>query len=185
MNAQVQLEHFKLTVENYHQMIETGIFGPDDRLELIEGELIAMVPPKPPHASIVTKLTRLLVQCTSLDVRVQDPITLPEHSEPQPDFALVLTKGYSNHHPYPEDIQLVIEVSDSSLAKDQKIKVPLYARYGIPEVWIVDVSGTAVECYWEPSAGAYAKSSRTTEGVLASVTLPEIRIDLNGLWQGR
>jgi Uma2 family endonuclease len=182
MNAQVQIDRFKLTVESYHRMIEAGVFGPDDRVELIEGELIAMVPPKPAHADYVDVLGAVLRRCTKLTVRVQNPITLPEHSEPQPDIALVASRRYRDSHPLPDDIQLVIEVSDASLGKDKQIKLPLYARYGLPEVWILDVVGRAMECYWDPQEGRYAKSSRTTQGVLVSPTQSEITIDLDALW---
>jgi Uma2 family endonuclease len=187
MNAQVQVERFKLTVDNYHRMIEAGIFGPDDRLELIEGDLITKVPPKPEHADYVSYLDRTLTLTLGMRwyVRAQSPITLPEHSEPEPDITLVAPKRYLEHHPNPEDIRLIIEVSDSSLTKDREIKLPLYARYKIPEVRIVDVAGHAVECYWDPKDGRYSQSNRTSRGMMVSPIQSEVTVDLDALWQSR
>jgi Uma2 family endonuclease len=163
-------------------MIAAGIFGSTDKLELIEGELIAMVPTGPEHAHIVAQLLRILMTCSTRLVRVQSPITLPNHSEPEPDIALVTPKSYMTGHPLPEDIQLIIEVSDTSLIKDKQIKLPLYARYKLPEVWIVDIKAHAIECYWQPEEGGYQKTSRFVDGILTSPTQPGLDIDLDSLW---
>jgi Uma2 family endonuclease len=182
MNAQVEIKRFKLNLERYHQMIEAGILGSDDKLELIEGELFAMVPPGPEHADYVDYFDEMLKTCTTLKVRVRNPISLPDHSEPQPDIALVTRQRYHDHQPLPQDIKLIIEISDSSLDKDKRIKLPLYARYNIPEVWIVDVENHAIECYWEPRVGEYIQCSRLTTGLVFSATQSEVRIDPDALW---
>jgi Uma2 family endonuclease len=183
MNAHVQLDHFKISLDQYHRMIAAGILAEDDHLELIEGALIVMVPPNPPHAYYVDRLTKALSRIEGFNVRVQNPITLSDDSEPQPDLALVTEKPYFDHHPLPEDIHLIIEVSDTTLAKDKQIKLPLFARHRIPEVWILDVTGRAFECYWEPQEGHYTKSRRTAQGRLVSSTQPAVKIDLDALWQ--
>jgi Uma2 family endonuclease len=182
MSAQVDVQRFRLTVNRYHQMIAAGIFGPEDKVELIEGELIAMAPTKPEHAHLVSCLIRLLTLSTSFGIRGQSPITLPEHSEPEPDIVVVTPKNYLKHHPTPKDVMLLIEVADSSLCKDKQIKLPLYERYQIPEVWIVDVTARAIECYWEATAGQYAKTSRMTAGTVKSPTQPEIQVRVADLW---
>ena len=129
---------FRLGVDAYHQMIDNGIFDQDDRVELIEGELRAMPPIKPDHAGKTNRLNRLLnlrVGDEAL-VTVQNPLTLPPHSEPEPDLMLLRPRDdfYERANPTPKDTLLVIEICDSSLRYDQEVKVPLYAAHGVPEV---------------------------------------------------
>jgi Uma2 family endonuclease len=122
------------TVDEYHRMGEAGIFGEDDRVELIEGEIIEMSPIGSPHAARVKRLTQLLVRRlgTRAIVQVQDPVVLSQLSEPQPDLAVVKARAdfYAAGHPQPTDILLVVEVADTSRVFDRNVKAPLYAPCG-------------------------------------------------------
>ena len=147
MSTAIALPRHKLSVTDYHQMITTGILTGEDHVELIDGDLIERAPAGPEHADFVAYLGRILRTQTVLLVREEKPVTLPEHSEPEPDIALVKPRRYLEAHPHPEDVLMIIEVADTSLDKDKSVKVPLYARFRIPEVWIVDVQGGAVESF--------------------------------------
>ena len=188
MSTAVALPRHKLRVTDYHRMIEAGILTSDDRVELIEGDLIEMAPTGPEHADYIDYISETLRAQTTLKVRLQHPITLPEHSEPEPDIALVTPKRYWKAHPFPGDVQMIVEVADTSLEKDKVIKVPLYARFNIPEVWIVDVQGQVVECFWDPvidsSEARYVQAKRVDQeqSFVTAKTLTGIKLDLNELW---
>jgi len=175
----VQLLKRLFTVEEYHRMAEAGILGEDDRVELLDGEIVAMSPIGSRHAGLVNRLTRLFSQRAGdqVIVSVQNPIRLGEHSEPQPDLALLRPRAdfYAEAHPGSEDVLLVVEVAETSAAYDREVKVPLYARYGIPEVWVVDPAGDSVEVYRHPSPQGYqdVQTLRRGESV-APLLLPEI-----------
>jgi Uma2 family endonuclease len=157
--AEPDLRRWRFTVDQYEQMGRTGVFGPDDRVELLDGQIVRMSPIGPTHASIVDRLTQLLV--TRLGqrfiVRVQNPVRLPPHSEPEPDLAVLLPRDdfYRTRHPGPGDVPLVIEVSHSSLALDRGIKVPIYAQAGLPQVWLVDVEQRTVTVHRRPEDRSY------------------------------
>jgi Uma2 family endonuclease len=156
---QVPLKHRCFTVADFHRMGEAGILGEDERLELIEGEIIEMTPIGSPHGGRIKRLIRLLTQAVGEQaiVAVQDPVVLGEHSEPEPDLALLRPRAdfYTNSHPQASDVLLLIEVADSSLRTDCDIKVPLYARYGVPEVWIVAIGKRQVLRFALPDQGDY------------------------------
>ena len=128
----VELRRYRFTTTEYDRMAEAGVLGEDDRVELIEGEILEMSPMGRRHAACVDRLTRLLVRGVgdAAIVRVQNPIVLSDHNEPQPDLALLRPRVdfYTAEHPGPEDALLVVEVSDSSVEYDRQIKVPLYAQ---------------------------------------------------------
>ncbi len=155
-------------------MAETGILSENDRVELIEGEIIEMHAISSRHSACVMRLNALISKTIgqSALVSVQSPIRLGDRSEPEPDIALLAPKDnfYSDHHPTPDDIYLVIEVSDSSLGYDREIKLPLYARARIPEFWIVNLLDEAIEIYKQPSNNNYTQS--ITAGRGDSVQLP-------------
>ena len=132
-------------------MGESGIFAPDERVELIEGEIIQMTPIGPPHIGTVIHLNALLVRGAG-DLAVvspQLPVRLGDLSMPQPDLALLKARStfYTDAHPRGEDVLLVIEVSDSSVRYDRRVKLPLYARSAIPETWLVDLLNARVETF--------------------------------------
>ena len=154
-----QLEKYWITVDEYERMGEAGIFHPDARLELLEGEIYQMSPIGIPHASCVKFLSTLLNGLFNgkLLVSVRDPVRLSDLSEPQPDVALLRWRDdfYRRAHPTPADVLLVIEVADSTVETDRSYKVPLYARAGIPEAWLVNLPEERIELFAEPAGGAY------------------------------
>jgi len=149
----------RFTVTEYYRMADAGILSEDDRVELIDGEIIDMAAIGPRHAACVARFTRLLGDMLPRDVsvRVQSPLHLGEHSEPEPDLVLVPFKAdfYSGAHPTAGDALLVIEVADASLPYDERVKAALYARAAIPEFWLVDLVGQRVIVYREPDAAGY------------------------------
>jgi len=175
-----QMTHHHFTVDEYERMVECGILTEDDRVELIAGEIIAMSPIGPLHASIVTTLTRLLSRAVPDDVlvSVQNPIRLPNDSEPQPDFALVRDADYRRAHPTPGDVLAVFEISDSTRAFDRDTKLPLYAAAGIAEAWLVDLVAGRIERHTEPGPDGYGtivvgrRGAMLTSTVVPAVHLP-------------
>jgi Uma2 family endonuclease len=171
--ASAPFARHRFTVEDYHRMGDAGILRQESRVELIEGEIIEMSPIGTAHASRVKRLNRLLVRRlgTHAIVQVQDPVVLDRFSEPQPDLAVLKPRGdfYAARHPEPADILLLIEVADSSRAFDRSVKVPLYARAGIPEVWVVDVIDQIVEVDRRPLRGAYADVRRCSRAERVSI----------------
>ena len=170
-----------LTVADYHRMGEVGILTERDRVELIEGELIAMSPIGSEHAGAVNALTRRLVQVVGERgiEAVQNPVRLDDLSEPQPDFAVLKPRSddYRKATPRPEEVLLLIEVADSSLSYDRCVKRSLYARHGIPEFWIVNLTAGEVEVCRAPSGDSYASVSRLgRDGTLEPQLLPGVAI---------
>ena len=168
----------RLTVSDFHRMGEAGIFAAGDRVELIDGEVIDMSPIGALHAAIVARLTAFLCRSVGSGVIVwcQNPIRLDEASEPEPDIALLRPRadGYMSAHPGPEDVLVVIEVADTSLAYDLGVKVPLYARHGIPEAWVIDAATRQTRVFREPSAEGYRRELLVgPEETLASAVLTE------------
>src|SRR3989442_3481508 len=142
------------TVDTYQRLGELGMLGEDDRIELIDGQVVEMSPIGPGHAGCVTALTGLvgpLVAGRAL-VSVQNPVRLGGHSEPQPDVALLVPRAdtYRTTHPQPEDVLLVIEVADASLEHDRDVKIPLYAAAGVPEGWLLNLPADAPTPYPAP-----------------------------------
>jgi Uma2 family endonuclease len=156
------------TVEDYHRMAEVGLLGEDDRVELIEGQVIQMSPVGSRHAGCVNLLTRLLVdRCGDRAVvAVQNPVRLSVRSEPQPDLSVLRPRSdsYRGAHPGPEDPLLVIEVADTTLAYDRGLKAPLYGRHGIAETWVVDLEGDKIEVHQEPGPEGYARVETVSRG---------------------
>ncbi|QTA90628.1 DUF820 [Desulfonema magnum] len=147
------------TTDEYHQMIEAGILREGDRLELIQGEIIQMAAIGSNHASCVGRLTHLFSAnfAENAIVWVQNPVCLGKHSEPEPDISLLKPQPdfYASRHPRPEDVLLIVEVADTSLEDDREIKLPLYAKAGIREVWIVNLKASCVEVSTSPSGHKY------------------------------
>lgn len=155
------LERYRFTVDEYHRLAETGILGEEDRVELIDGEIVMMTPMGSRHAACLARLTQLLVELAdgAAIVRVQSPVELDGRSEPEPDLALARPRAdfYTSGHPRPADLLLVVEVADSSLGYDRDVKLPLYGTAGVPELWIVDLGRGCVDAYRGPFAGGYAE----------------------------
>jgi Uma2 family endonuclease len=167
-------------------MADAGILTEDDRVELIEGEIVQMAAIGSRHAACVNRLNRMLVQQAgeTAVVHVQNPVRLSDLTEPQPDLAVLRAREdfYAARHPVPADTLLVIEVSHTTLGYDREIKIPLYALAGIPEVWIVDVEGELVEVYREPSGHQYAVQENARRGaVLRPLLVPGIALPVENI----
>lgn len=179
----VQLQRRLFTVAEYHQMIQAGVFGEDDRLELVDGELVAMTPINPRHAGHVKRLASLFQERLGKRaiISVQDPVRLDDHSEPQPDIALLRPRSdyYTQSHPGPEDILLIVEVSDSSADYDRTVKIPAYARAGITEAWLVSLVDGQVEVYRDPVPQGYHFNLHAFRGEkVAPQAFPEVQLEV-------
>jgi Uma2 family endonuclease len=175
-----------LTVAEYHRMGEVGILTRDDRVELIEGQLIAMSPIGSEHSGTVNAFTHGLVLAIGRRgvVAVQNPVQLDDLSEPQPDFAVLKPRDdfYRRATPLPDDVLLIIEVADSSLAYDRNVKRSLYARHGIPEFWIVNLKAGEIEVCRSPKGEEYTSITRVgRDGVLEPQLLPGAVIPVSAL----
>jgi Uma2 family endonuclease len=184
MSFQVTKRYFNTT--EYYRMAEAGILSEDDHVELIKGEIIRMAPIDSRHAGCVSRLNSLLsrqVGGTAL-VNVQNPVRLSDFSELQPDVALLIPRDdfYSNDHPRPNDVLLIIEVSDTSLEYDRDVKVPLYATALIEEVWLVNLIKDMVEIYRDPRSGIYREVHYATRGETVNPqTNPNLVINVDAI----
>ena len=174
----------RLNVDDYHRMGETGILGGDDRVELIDGDVIDMAPIGQDHAGTVDVLTRALVMACGerAIVRVQNPLRLDRLNEPQPDVAILRPREdfyRRGDPPGPADVLLVVEVADSSLRYDRRVKLPLYARAGIGEVWIVDLRWRMVDVHRVPAGEGYATiEAHGPEETVTLALAPGITVEL-------
>jgi Uma2 family endonuclease len=171
----------RFTVEDYYRMAEAGILHQDDRVELIEGEIVEMPPIGSSHAGTVDHLATLLGRAVGdrAIVRVQGPVRLNDLSEPVPDLCLLRHRAdyYRRSHPRPEDVLLLVEVADTTAAFDRQVKLPLYARAVIPEYWLVDLSQGLIEVFRSPTEGVYRKRFEVRPGDrLAPMAFPEIEL---------
>ena len=167
-HSPVQSWEKRFSVAEYYRMAEAGILGRDDRVELVEGVIVEMAAMGSRHAACVRRLEALLNQHSLREsiISTQCPIRLDDASEPEPDLALLKPREdfYSGEHPGPGDVLLVIEVSDTSAEYDVEVKLPLYARVGIPETWLVDLTTGTVEIHSRPASGGYRQTLRAKRG---------------------
>jgi len=167
------------TIEEYYQMGRSGIFTEDDRVELIEGEIVQMTPIGNPHAGCVRWLSRFFHRL--LDDRfiidAQNLLRLSGYSEPQPDIVLLkpCLDCYRSTHPVPDDVFLLIDVADSSLGYDKNVKIPLYAKHNIVECWLVNLQDKNIEVYRQPSENGYRQIQTFSPGqTLSTQAFPDI-----------
>ncbi len=150
-----------INVEEYYKMAEVGILTEHDRVELIQGEIIEKSPISSKHAAAVNRFSNVLIDLIFdfAIVRVQNPIKINAINEPEPDVVILKYKDdfYAEKHPGPDDIRIVIEVADTTLAYDREIKLPLYASVGIPEFWLVDLAKNEIEVHRSPSVDIYKR----------------------------
>jgi Uma2 family endonuclease len=180
-------QRHRVTVHDYHRMAEVGVLAPDARVELIEGEIIDMAPIGKHHQSAVDQLTRACVGAVGARaiVRVQGSIRLSQWSEPEPDLVLLAPRDdfYRSEFASGADTLLVIEVSDTTLRYDRDVKVPLYARHGVPEVWIVDLNAGSLLVYGELRDEKYDRHVAHERPANMPVThLPGASLDLAALF---
>jgi Uma2 family endonuclease len=167
----------RLRVEEYHRMIEAGIFDEDEHVELLEGLLVAMTPQREDHGRVIQILTEALIRALpsgEYAVRPQLPLTLGADSEPEPDVAVVRAADARSREEHPRRAVLVVEVSGDSLRKDREVKGALYARTAIPEYWIVNLADRCVEVYRDPDAGAGRHWTLTTAASGSDVASPAL-----------
>jgi|CXWK01.1.fsa_nt_gi Uma2 family endonuclease len=174
----------RFTVSEYEQIAAAGLLGEGERFELLGGEIVEMAALGPQHSASVTRVTELFYALNNphITIRVQDPVRLGDFSAPQPDISVVNRRDdrYAGGHPEPEDVLLLIEVSESSLPYDRDVKLPLYAAAGIAEVWLVALLPQVVEVYRAPSENGYGEKRTLRRGdTLSPLHLPEVvlRVD--------
>src|SRR5579883_1110083 len=180
----------RLSVQDYHQMAESGILQPDERVELLEGQMIQMAAKGTAHSAAVTRIERLLRHRLGNQVllRFQDPVRLNDYSEPEPDVAVVQpnTMLYEDHHPTPSEVFLLIEVSDTTLKFDREVKAPAYARAGIAEYWVLDVNGRKLHVYRMPGTDGYQSEAILSEALtIAPLAFPDCLIAVRQLVRSR
>lgn len=176
----------RFTVDEYYRMGAAGILKPEDRVELIEGEIVQMSPIGSRHAGMVAFMTRLFVHAVGdrAIVQVQNPVRIGDHSEPEPDLMLLKPRSdfYTSAHPRPSDVFLLIEVADTSAESDREVKVPLYARAGIGEFWLVSLDQKQIEVYRDPQGDAYASTRIHSLGSSVSPqAFQDIRVSIDDL----
>src|SRR5689334_12520741 len=174
MSVQYQKHYF--SVDDYYRMADAGLFPIGTRTELIEGEVVEMCAIGNRHAACVDRLSTLLnlVFKGEVIVRVQNPVRLNDFSEPEPDIALLKKREdfYASGHPTPADVLLIIEVADTSVDFDRRVKLPLYARAGIPETWVMVLPKDLIEVHSQPVNGKYRKVQRLKRG--KTLVLPTV-----------
>ena len=177
----VEIERRLFTVEEYDRFIEAGVLAEDDPVELINGEVIKMSPISSLHAGCVARLSMMFSLRLSQQVVIwtQNPIHADQYSEPEPDVAVLRYRQdfYAKSLPRPTDIMLLIEVADTSLSYDRRVKVPLYAKVGIVEVWVVDVENRLIYAYRNLVKGKYQETLVVNPGdTITPVAFDEISV---------
>ena len=176
-----------LTVEKYHRMIDAGILGPDDRVELLEGVLVEMSPQSHRHAKFISRFNAAVARIIdpAYRVRIQLPLTLPPYGEPEPDIAIVTQEEDEAPDRHPQTALLVVEVASESIRKDRTVKTRVYARAGIPEYWIADLDNLCVEIYSDPDTSAERYRSQVVVqrgSQVAPQAFPALRLALDPLF---
>ena len=173
-------------VDEYHRMAQAGILSEDDRVELIDGEILAMTPIGPRHNAAVNRANRALVPIVGDDaiVQVQGSVRLGRFNEPEPDIALLRPQSdfYASRLPGPADILLLIEIAESSLNYDREVKTRIYSQAAVQEYWLVDLGARSISCYSEPREGAYQRRRQGRPGQsIAPAALPQCAISVDAL----
>ncbi len=171
------------TTADYHRMIASGILTADEHVELLDGHIAEMVPQDPPHASTTDEGSDYLKAIFNgrAKVRAQLPVTLSDHSEPEPDIAVVCLdqNRYRDRHPNPADIFLLIEVADATLVRDRTYKAKLYAQAEVPEYWVVDVNQRQVIVFRNPQDGQYqVETVLSATDQIAPFAFPDLTVQL-------
>ena len=184
MSTATAIQHHLLSVSDYYRMAQAGILTEDEHVELINGELFDMAPIGSFHADFIDRLARLFFKQAddSVRVRIQNPIHLSDFAEPEPDIALVKDNNYRQQHPTAEDVLLLVEVADTSLHYDLTIKLPLYAKYQIPEVWVCNLKEKRLDIYQQPDNDYYRLHLRPrVDEIIQPLLIASISVDWQGL----
>jgi Uma2 family endonuclease len=180
---ETEVSKWLINVDEYYKMAEVGILKPDDRLELINGEIFKMSPIGSKHAAIVDRLARILNHLLQSEViiRVQNPLSFDINSEPEPDISILKYKSddYASGHPVAADVLAIIEVAGSSIRFDKEVKAPLYALHSIPEYWIIDLENNRIEVHSKPVEGIYTETQFCLPG--DEVILMDKKLSVNEL----
>jgi Uma2 family endonuclease len=175
---------YKWTNQKYHQAIDSGVLA-SEPVELLRGEIVIMAPEREPHAYYNTEAADYLRNLLRGKAKIREakPVTLPNNSEPEPDIAIVqpLGKEYLEHHPYPENILLIIEFSQATLSKDLAEKKDIYAEAGIIEYWVVDIKNSKLKIFRDLADGTYRSEQTLTSGAVFPVTFPDTSIEVEQL----
>jgi Uma2 family endonuclease len=182
----VQTMRLRFTVDDYYRMINLGMIKDVEKAEIIEGELVKKMPIGKVHAATVKKLAELLRDelGKSVTYSIQHPIRVDEFNEPQPDVALLERRDdfYRGKQPFAEDVLMLIEVSDSTLDYDRNRKIPLYAKAGIPEVWLVNLQNSTGEIHFQPREFSYSVVQFLRSGeTLKSNVLPNLTLNVDDI----
>ncbi len=174
----VTLERHLIDTDTYHRMIDAGILAEDDRVELINGEIISMSPIGKLQSAIVDRISKVLNRKINMEaiVRTQSSIVIPNHSEPEPDITLLKYRDdfYASRHAQPQDVLLTIEVAHTTWDTDYEVKRPLYATAGIPELWLVNVDKHEIEVHQNPAPGTYKNIRILQSDDEISLPVPEL-----------
>jgi Uma2 family endonuclease len=179
-----EVRRWKFTADDYMRMGETGILDEDDRVELIDGEVLVMSPIGVKHMAIVNWLTTRLVPLVGANgiVSIQNPVRLDRFNVPQPDVVILKPRAdfYRGRVVTAQDVLLIVEVSDTTLRYDRGDKLPRYAPAGVPEVWIVDLADEQVEQYWQPVETRFSQRNLVRRGaIISSVMVPALRVSVD------
>ncbi|MEX2214136.1 MAG: Uma2 family endonuclease [Phycisphaeraceae bacterium] len=176
----------RFSVDDYYRMQQAGILNEDDRVELIDGSVVALPRVTPLHAGTVNFLNHYVTGAASRAIRaVHNPIQLDRHNEPVPDVMLLHPRDdfYRKNHPTPADVFLLIEVADTTLNKDLHVKAPLYALHGVTEYWVIDLDGFQVHTHRDPAPQGYRDISAASGAqVIAPQAFPDHKLDLSKLF---
>ena len=182
----IAISRKRFTADEYQRMGQVGILSEDDRVELIDGEVLAMTPIGARHAACVDSATRAMVigAGDSAIVRVQSSVRLNLYTEPEPDVVLLRPRAdfYASRHPGPADILLIIEIADSSIEYDEDVKTQIYAESGVPEYWVADLHANLAWCYSAPHEGTYRNRQQFRRGqTIAPQMLPQCPVAVDQL----
>jgi len=187
MHAIESFPRHRLNIEAYHKMLEAGIFDPEDRIELIEGELLDMAPIGSNHAGTVYKLIQRITSAVGdgAIVGAQNPLILGDHTEVQPDLLVLKPREdyYSESHPEPKDIFFIVEVSDTTVRFDREVKIPLYAKFFVPEVWLIDLNKKCLDIHASPGQGEYKQIGSYHQGNVIPSLIDCMSIHVDELFQ--